>query len=402
MKIALFNVKYSPNLGDGVIAECLEHELARRTGALVYSIDLAGRTAWTPPPRQGRTRALKLAVLNRLPPALSDRLVSAVLEPLLRQRMVPHWRQQLAQADMAVFGGGQLLQDGDLNFPLKIAAAARLCAERDLPLAVFAVGATPSRSRRGRQLFETLLHARRLLHAAARDESSRKELASYGCAPVLCRDPGLLAASLWPAARLRQAARRRIGLGITHPAVLAHHGAGATPGVEGAVALFAAMAQRLAAHDFDVVCFTNGAGEDEYLLALVRERLEGGTSSVGISFAGRCEAPRQLAELIAGCDAIVAHRLHACIIAYAYGRPALGLRWDAKLDAFFDGIGHGGDVLAFDAATAGDIAANMERLLARGIDEAERQRVIAQTRAGIDALANALLATFAERQEASA
>ena len=46
MKIALLNVKFSPNLGDGLLSECLERELAEALpGATVVSIDLAGRAA---------------------------------------------------------------------------------------------------------------------------------------------------------------------------------------------------------------------------------------------------------------------------------------------------------------------------------------------------------------------
>ena len=48
--IVLFNLKYSPNLGDGVIALCLENELRRHFVSWdVRSIDLAGRSEWTTP-----------------------------------------------------------------------------------------------------------------------------------------------------------------------------------------------------------------------------------------------------------------------------------------------------------------------------------------------------------------
>ena len=44
MKIALLNVKFSPNLGDGLLSECLERELAHALpGVEVVAIDLAGR-----------------------------------------------------------------------------------------------------------------------------------------------------------------------------------------------------------------------------------------------------------------------------------------------------------------------------------------------------------------------
>jgi hypothetical protein len=36
---------------------------------------------------------------------------------------------------------------------------------------------------------------------------------------------------------------------------------------------------------------------------------------------------------------VVAHRLHACIVAVSYGRPVIGLGWDRKVESFFDEIG---------------------------------------------------------------
>lgn len=65
-RIVLLNVKYSPNLGDGLLSECLERELARALpDCEVTSIDLAGRTGY--PSGYGRTRGTALALLERLP-----------------------------------------------------------------------------------------------------------------------------------------------------------------------------------------------------------------------------------------------------------------------------------------------------------------------------------------------
>ena len=44
MKILVFNVKYSENLGDGLLADCIEETL-RAEGGEVETLDLAGRTA---------------------------------------------------------------------------------------------------------------------------------------------------------------------------------------------------------------------------------------------------------------------------------------------------------------------------------------------------------------------
>ena len=45
--------------------------------------------------------------------------------------------------------------------------------------------------------------------------------------------------------------------------------------------------------------------------------------------------PGELAHAIARFDCVLAHRLHACIVAYSYRIPAVGFAWDRKLDSFF-------------------------------------------------------------------
>ena len=137
--VTLFNLKYSPNLGDGIIAECLERELGQRLpGANIKTLDLAGRSRWETP--RGGARIAILTLLQRAPRWLGDLLVSIALGATLR-RLRPRWGEVLRHTDVAVFGGGQLIQDADLNFPLKLAAAAAECRLHHIPIVIFGVGA---------------------------------------------------------------------------------------------------------------------------------------------------------------------------------------------------------------------------------------------------------------------
>ncbi|MGF1621856.1 MAG: polysaccharide pyruvyl transferase family protein [Rhodomicrobiaceae bacterium] len=395
MNIVIFNVKYSANLGDGVIAECLEAAIARRTGWQVASIDLAGRTGWTNG-AGGRMRRLKLAVLQAMPRPMRDASVSLVLGRTVREKLQPLWRERLQSADAAVFGGGQLIQDGDLNFPIKLSAAGAEVRRRGIPAAIFAVGAAPSKSGRGRALFETFFRDTNIVHAAARDEASRNALRSLGCDAGLCRDPGLLAAQIWPVQPRASKARARIGLGITHPVVLSHHASRKLHHTtDTALALYETMATRLAAAGNDVVCFTNGAAEDEALLRKLGARAA--MRSAAIEIAPRANRPKELARRIANCDALIAHRLHAAIVAYSYRVPSIGLRWDDKLLGFFDSIDYSGRTAEFDEATAGRIDTLVRQIMNEGVALERHTQIIQDTEAGIDNLI-AKLASDADAQ----
>lgn len=398
MKVALFNVKYSPNLGDGAIAECLEHALGRRSGWVAWSIDLAGRTSWGLD-GGGRTRAFKLATLQRMPGWLRDVVVGVLLELEVRRRLKRQWRNLLKDADVAVFGGGQLFQDGDLNFPIKVARAADVCRQFKIATAVFAVGATPLRSAMGRRLFDHLLRSPNVRHVAARDEASCALLREFGCEVHLSRDPGLLAAEVWPVPARQAGGPTRVGLGLTHPAVLAHHGTKKADVSKDALSLYLTMTKGLCAAGYDVVCFSNGAAEDELLLAELGSRLHGQErrgSRGGVRFADRCRTPEELARLIAGFDVVLAHRLHAAILAYAYRVPCVGLRWDDKLDRFYCSVGRGHFVIPFDVPNAETIATIVSAALAQPIDPQTHARVVSETMASIDQLATAVEAKTAK------
>lgn len=377
-KVVLFNVKYSPNLGDGVIAECLEYGL-RRHGRFsdVRSVDLAGRTSYGRP-GNGNRRAMVLSILDRLPEWGRDAVVMGALGHTLRRRLRPAWRKELHDADVVVFGGGQLIQDGDLNFPMKLSAAAEECTRLNLPVAVHAVGVARSRSFRGRQMLASPLQAATNVFLSVRDVQSSDNLGSYGFAPhLVCGDPGLLASRVWPVVRKPQTATPLVGVCITHPAVLRHHAGDAAQLDEaGAIACYVAMVENLAENGSDVVCFTNGAGEDEVMLQLVRGALAAAPSGQSrVRFAPRADNPQILAELIAGLDALVAHRLHAAIVAYSYGVPAVGLRWDDKLAAFFGTVGLGAHTAVLGPQTATSMYTRVEA--------ARRDKVAANVRGAV-------------------
>ncbi|WP_370285868.1 hypothetical protein, partial [Pseudooceanicola nanhaiensis] len=108
MKIVQFGLCHSPNLGDGVIAECLAHGLrARAPGAEVVHADISGRQA------RGattiRNRRLVLAVLEALPRPLRHALARRRLNAMI-DGVEGRWRAA-ARADLAVIGGGQLFSD---------------------------------------------------------------------------------------------------------------------------------------------------------------------------------------------------------------------------------------------------------------------------------------------------
>ena len=205
MKVALLNVKYSANLGDGLLSECLEGSLASALGRVggaggpivVESIDLAGRTSFS---SGSGFRGTVLKTLEGMPDWVRQPMMYVVLKTLVRTRLRKFYADSLAGVDAVVLGGGNLLADSDLNFPIKIEAALAEATRRGLPVAVFGDGVTRNWTRTGTRLFARAFSRTRLIDVTVRDTRSQAVwndlLAGRSIQPAgLACDPGLLAAS---------------------------------------------------------------------------------------------------------------------------------------------------------------------------------------------------------------
>ena len=400
-RIALLNVKYSPNLGDGLLSECLEAELARTfqtiaPGTQVFSIDLAGRRGY--PAIAPSRRAALIAVLEALPAAARRLVTRAALAALVRLRLGRHVRKGLAGCDAVVLGGGNLLTDADLNFPMKISGALAQAARLRLPVAVYGVGANRQWSDAGRRLFGRALGAAQPAFAAVRDARSqaawRDLLVPQGVRPAtLSGDPGLLASCHFPRPPLPHDAPLA-GLCITAPMALRYHATGPEAGTAADAradfdAWYGTAARALLDAGFRVALFTNGSPEDrDYLAAMGPAWILAAKGPVTMTnpFAD----PAEMIGFIAGCQLIVAHRMHACIAAHSFAIPTIGLRWDVKLDSFFALAGRGNYIADTASLNGPALTALARQAVAEGVDRPALEALIAGTRSDIARMAAAL------------
>jgi polysaccharide pyruvyl transferase WcaK-like protein len=386
LKIALINVRFSANLGDGLLSECLEAELARQLPeASFVSVDLAGRTGYgTGAP----WRRAAMQLLTRAPAGLRKRLAHVALQRVAA-RIEPRFAEALADCDAAILGGGNLLSDMDLNFPVKIAKALSAWGGRR-PLAVFAVGVSRNWSAEGSRLFGQAFAEANLIHFSVRDQLSHEALTAQAPALVgreiaVVRDPGLLAAQTFAMPDTGRGAA--VGLCITDPLALRYHG-----GQGSAARLrhwFGALIHGLTSAGHRVRLFTNGSPEDRHFLAsnaarwraIARDRVE---------VADEAATPAELVAVIAGCSLVIAHRMHACIAAHSLVIPTIGLRWDAKLDAFFTSAGRGEFLFTAGEDAADTVIAAAGKALAEGVDREAHARLLADARDDVAVLAAAL------------
>jgi polysaccharide pyruvyl transferase WcaK-like protein len=383
MRVATLNLRYSPNLGDVMLSECLEYGLRQAcTGLEIVSLDITGRRDFA----RGSTRRLAaLAVMQKLPQAARHGIARVMLGRSLR-RTLPFWTRELATADAAILGGGNLFADADLNFPLKVAAVMGAVAAAGLPAAVYGVGVSDNWSRDGEALFRKALAGVDLRDATVRDALSReiwiRRLGPAHIAPPrLARDSGLLAAECYPALKRPDGPAMRVGICVTHPLALRYHADELMPSPNELTAWFAEMAGAFTKRGCAAFLFTTGSPEDEAYLDAVMPAMRAAVDPAGsLSRVPRFAGASDMAGFISTLECLIAHRLHACVAAYSYGVPHIGLTWDRKMQSFFGSVDRGRFLRPAVSTPLSEILQIADAALAIGISADHQAAVMADTR----------------------
>lgn len=387
-RIGIFNVKYSPNLGDGLLSECLEQALID-CGADpdTRSIDLAARTSYG---AGSPARALQMQLLERLPARARSLAVRAPLAVQSRRLWAPHYCRSLQDTECVVIGGGNLLADLDLNFPTKISLALAAASQRRLPVFIYGCGVSAGWSRKGRELLRRAVRHSMVRKVWVRDDRSRRiwdDLVGReaGLEAGVTRDPGLLAAARYGAGPGHPGSGPPvIGLNLTSPVAVRYHSRNAPPPAE-LDRWYVDFARALVEKGRRLAVFSNGSPEDREYTRKLRPRFEALDRDGRITFPEPA-SPAALTTLIGQCEAIAGFRMHAIIAAYSCGVPFLALAWDPKLEAFVRSVKLSRWLCAPRETSASEAVRKLGRAIEEGIHSSQRASVVAEARRGVEDL----------------
>ncbi len=397
-KIIIFNVKFSTNVGDGVIAECMEHEIAALSpGTEIVTIDIGGRESFGDSGviKNGLLKNSVKSVLKYLPKTMTQALKARVSEKAIETRFKPQWTEKVRGADLIVIGGGQLIAASDDYFPPRIQAVCEIAAELRIPFALHAVGmSNPAGfSDNARQIFKRYFENNPLfVGGSVRDADSMKNWCALfpNMQIGLARDPGLTAAVTYcrifnqakSLKNTRKGEVKNIAVGVIAPSVMDTHAAQIENGAPFSRQFFTELGCELADAGFNVTYFTNGAAEDQEYLETFSKRDFGNRT---VHFAPRPLTPKELAATLAQADCVIAHRMHALIVSYAFGIPTVGLVWDQKLTAFYESINAGDHALS-GALSPKQAVAAVVNAINNPLSPEARDRHEQEARSGLAAL----------------
>lgn len=353
-RIAVCGVRYSPNLGDGVISDCLGWMIRHLVpNAIPIHTDLAGRSSFGEETISSRRQKLKL--LLALPQFAQDAIVRMLLGKKIRATLLPNWLENLDGCEAAIIGGGQLLSDSDLNFPLKIRGLMSGLRQKDLSCVFYACGVT-YRGGAGASILGQCLNDSIVKAIFLRDERSIEAAAGFknalGVSPSSkhAYDPAIHVSDAY-ADRLTNEKEFDVGVNFTDPVNMTYSSGRELPYVATLDATMSDVVSALADSGQRVALFTNGATEDEEFLSHC-EQLYSLTAKPSVVRLPRPIQPAQLVQSIDRMQTVIAHRLHTNIIAFGLRIPSVGLEWSQKVPHFFQLVNRQGCLVEKDAMTS--------------------------------------------------
>ncbi len=332
----LFAGEYSSkNVGDGIIKLAIE-KLCRDNGVQAEFKDFfgnpIGETSFTlshakPKKNTLKTRLLQSSAVNYL---ISILFYFTRYKKIAASYKTEHYAQ-------LVIGGGNLLMDNFLNFPLLILRIVQQCERNAVPVKLFSVGAGKKYSWLARKIVARVLrspvvtsvmcrddHSRDLVRSTVGDGHADKVYSSFDSALYL--DRGNTSAR----------SGGTIGLGVIAPSILKtlipEH---PMSDKEYALRWWGGIVESLAAQvgPENIELLSNGSDLDNAFAQELWEILN--RNYPGITVCTAIKSPVDLMDKIGSYRALAAYRMHAAVTAMALQVPVVGFEWDPKVLQMF-------------------------------------------------------------------
>lgn len=321
---------YSENLGDGIIGDTLGHLVSRSTVRPVLHLDISGRTAF-----QESNSLAKQAIF----PSFFSKMPCEELNLLKwygrrRVNSIRSWASILDKSDTLLIGGGQLLMDNCLDFPLKIKTLVDEADKRGLDIHFVLCGVGQKWSKRARSLFRASLRKARTISVRDIQSADWLRLHDPSLEVVVGADPANWSDEVYglPSCGAEDSV---IGLGIISPDTIRRRLVEHQVDDAAWVAYWVELVDICLERSWTAELFTNGGWSDYNFAERVFAAMPAETR-LRCRLAPRPCQPQELATIIQAYKGAVAARLHANIVSFSYRIPTVGLIWEPKVKSFYD------------------------------------------------------------------
>lgn len=251
-----------------------------------------------------------------------------------RRQFIRSYRDAIHSSDGVIIGGGQILVDRQLFFPLRIGAIVTMARAAQKPIALFSCGADPRWGWIARRIYRQLV--RDAGYISVRDRTSASALFALDKrAPVRVHpDIGFLAAHVYPTTDIPS--RNVLGINVMPYETVAAFAEGVKQATRcDYIAFWRRLATSAADRGWLVKLMTNGNHADFQTACEIYSQIQ---FNGRVELAPRPANPGELVETLSGIDCLIASRMHAGIVAHSLGKRVLPLVWDTKVKAVWDEV----------------------------------------------------------------
>lgn len=334
-KIILAGLSTDRNLGDIVIADCakfLFNEETKKISDVEYgNLDLTGYY---------KSIAKKPFLLRKMYGAW-NRLVNLFITNKMKRQVLQHskyYQRHIKNASLIVIVGGGMIKYKYQHFWLYLSGLIDAAERVGVPIVLNALGVEGYNENDPRcQILKRALNNPAVKVITTRDDiDTLQKCYLRGNRQVISRkvaDPAVYAADAYNVQQSKNLGC--VGVGLIRGNIFKDNEV--TLSKEDVAMLYINILTELDSRGIAWKVFTNGLPAD---LELAHEIFTAIGKSNEVDNILVPQTAKQLLEIIAGFNAVIAARLHACIISYSLNIPAVGLVWNDKLLLFGESIGH--------------------------------------------------------------
>lgn len=360
MKYVIAAVPFSDNLGDGVIADNLVSFLRRSNITDIELCDISYRHEVS----TFKNKESTMEYFLKFPQFIRQLIVLLFFSLKYFRVGRKYLHTKLVNCDRLLIGGGQLISDVDLNFPLKLYFLIKMAEKFDIETKIVAVGVANKWNWLSKRLMNRVLTSPTIVNIAVRDELSKTNLQQhFNIINVeILPDPALMSTLVteYKNNNDNKSPEKVVGFGVADIEGLNYSSDIVNTHNDNDIKYIASIVKKNNSAGIKVALFTNGASEDERFL---HESIIPMLNKEGLiySYIDRCKTPTELVEKISGFDFVVAYRLHANIIASSFKIPYYAIGWDNKVISFFKSQNRSENVFK----SLKDIDTNYDKIIAR-------------------------------------
>lgn len=339
MKVLLLGCYYSPNLGDGVICECVADQIHRAFPEAEITIkDLWNRSAFKKIDIYERSSELSARWMTYkwLRCETSRFLMEHGLCDRAEKRRRDMFRQNAklleqicsTECDLVVYAGGQMFMDAYI--PLNQAIVEHF-TDAGVPVIFNACGIGPAYSGKLRSALSETLGREKVVAISSRDGAGQMNrlVTTAGKRTEDTFDPALGCSDFYQVKA--DETSETVGLGIMWVNRLSPYAD---------CRFWHNLILTLEERRIPWKIFINGDGTDAAFARYVIRTLPNFNKSFEECCVPAPSNPKELVQTVSRFKSIISFRLHSHIIATSLGVPSVAVVWDDKVRLFFEKIGH--------------------------------------------------------------